>query len=232
MKIPKANFLLPVVFLIILGLFLAVYFIYFARSDGYFAVVNGSPRLEVGDPVYLEQEKAGKVEEVVYAVTDSDRHVIRFSLSHDYSLPMNSSIEIVYSSEGGKGYISIGVEASKDYFQPGDTVFRGSPVALENDEDSSDGKERNLSGDKVVYKIQLMVSSKKIETDDDAFMGMRDIEEMEADGAFKYYSGRLNSLAEAKKLRDSVIELGIKDAFIVPFVGGRRISIQEARDYE
>jgi len=232
MKISKTSFYFPVISLVIAGAALAVYFLFFNSRDVYFMVIEGPPLLQKGDPVMIGQGKSGEVSKVIVSDKGEESHVVGFTMNGGLSIPSNSDIRAVHSTEGGENYISISVVASKDYFRPGDTVASGMPVMQAEENVPSGDVKGNISEQKPVYKIQLMASSHKIDLESEKFKGMGNVEEILVEGTYKYYTEGVNSFKAAKKLRDEVRKKGIGDAFIVPFLGGERISIQEARTFE
>ncbi len=51
------------------------------------------------------------------------------------------------------------------------------------------------------------------------------------DGMNKYMMGNFRDLANAEAFRDDIRKLGIKDAFVVPYIDGSRVTIEEAGKY-
>jgi hypothetical protein len=51
------------------------------------------------------------------------------------------------------------------------------------------------------------------------------------DGMNKYMMGNFRDLANAEAFRDDIRKLGIKDAFVVPYIDGTRVTIEEAGKY-
>jgi hypothetical protein len=51
------------------------------------------------------------------------------------------------------------------------------------------------------------------------------------DGMNKYTVGKFKELEVAEQFRKDVIKLGIKDAWIVPYIDGRRVEMKDARAY-
>ena len=51
------------------------------------------------------------------------------------------------------------------------------------------------------------------------------------DGMNKYMMGNFKDVANAESFRDDVRKLGIKDAFVVPYIDGTRVTIEEAAKY-
>lgn len=52
------------------------------------------------------------------------------------------------------------------------------------------------------------------------------------DGFNKYVIGGFRTVEEAEEFRLDVIDMGIDDAFIVPYIDGIRVSMDEAKEYE
>lgn len=78
----------------------------------------------------------------------------------------------------------------------------------------------------VEFKIQIAASRKKLPTS--TFKGVKDVESLFIDGYYKYYYGSSPSLSGIKKLLPEVKSKGYKDAWVVAFKNGKRISIKEA----
>ncbi|UTD14018.1 N-acetylmuramoyl-L-alanine amidase [Tenacibaculum mesophilum] len=79
---------------------------------------------------------------------------------------------------------------------------------------------------KVMFRIQVAASRKKLSTS--SFKGLENVEYLFIDNYYKYYYGNLPSLSEIKKVLPKVRSKGYKDAWIVAFKNGKRISIKEA----
>lgn len=58
-----------------------------------------------------------------------------------------------------------------------------------------------------------------------------DIVEEKADGFNKYVIGNFRTYEECDAFRKELVTLGIQDAWIVPYIDGERVTIQEANDY-
>ena len=52
----------------------------------------------------------------------------------------------------------------------------------------------------------------------------------EGDGSFKYTAGKCKSMAEAIKLQKKAMEIGFKDAFVVAFYRGQRVSMKRVNE--
>jgi N-acetylmuramoyl-L-alanine amidase len=80
----------------------------------------------------------------------------------------------------------------------------------------------------VKFQIQILTSAKRLQPTAPEFKGIKNVEEYTHNGVYKYLSGTTDSYAEAKVIRDKVIEFGFKDAFIVAFEDNIRIDLAKA----
>lgn len=78
----------------------------------------------------------------------------------------------------------------------------------------------------VVFRIQIAASRKKLSTS--SFKGLENVESLFIDDYYKYYYGNSPSLSGIKKVLPEVRRKGYKDAWVVAFKNGKRISIKEA----
>lgn len=85
-----------------------------------------------------------------------------------------------------------------------------------------------LNPDEIIFKVQIATSSKKLKENDPQFNGLEDIEYYEAGGLFRYTTGKTSSYKQATEIQQFAKEKGFKDAFIVAFKNGKRISLAEA----
>lgn len=81
----------------------------------------------------------------------------------------------------------------------------------------------------LVFRVQLLSSDKKIPLSSEKFKGLQDIWEYKAGNIYKYAAGNCKDLATATKLQTEIREKGYKDAFVVAFKNGERISLSEAK---
>ncbi|AZJ36116.1 N-acetylmuramoyl-L-alanine amidase [Tenacibaculum singaporense] len=78
----------------------------------------------------------------------------------------------------------------------------------------------------VVFRVQIAASRKKLSTS--SFKGLENVESLFIDNYYKYYYGNSPSLSGIKKVLPKVRSKGYKDAWVVAFKNGKRISIKEA----
>ena len=86
----------------------------------------------------------------------------------------------------------------------------------------------NKLNEKLVFKIQIAASKKKIDLKPYNFKGLKSISRTKNEKLFRYYYGSSPNYEKAKILLQFVQNHGFKNAFIVPFLGTRKISISEA----
>ncbi len=82
----------------------------------------------------------------------------------------------------------------------------------------------------LIFKVQLTSSSKKIELTSPKFKGLDNVQVYEGDGSFKYTAGKCKSMTEAAKLQKKAMEIGFKDAFVVAFYRGQRVSMKRVNE--
>lgn len=111
----------------------------------------------------------------------------------------------------------IGKSISKENTE--DFVFEGSLV---------DNKTLKSTQNGLIYKVQIGVYRNKIPNE--TFKGLSPVSEDPYDGGVKYAVGAFKKIAYAKQAKKHVVDLGLKDAFIVAYFNGVRISIQKAQE--
>lgn len=136
------------------------------------------------------------------------------------------------NSENGKVYMASAIyRAFKEYKAEIEGVelniseFDRSLPKPETEEEKEEKKEPT---EPVVYKIQLMASSTKIELKPANFKGLENVQEYEVDGLFKYTIGEVTDYKKAVSLQRTVREEAFPKAFIIAFHEGKRIPISEA----
>lgn len=80
----------------------------------------------------------------------------------------------------------------------------------------------------VVFSVQIAASTRLKPHNSPDFKGVKDIWHYEHGGAFKYVVGKETSLMAAMELQNEMQEAGFKDAFVVAFHKGERISPRQA----
>ncbi|MBL4669453.1 MAG: N-acetylmuramoyl-L-alanine amidase, partial [Flavobacteriales bacterium] len=80
----------------------------------------------------------------------------------------------------------------------------------------------------VVFKVQLATSSKKLELLPQNFKGIKNVEIYNAGGLYRYVVGKETNITDANSLQLRIRNKGYKDAFIIAFSDGKRISVSAA----
>ena len=86
----------------------------------------------------------------------------------------------------------------------------------------TDGKEEGL-----IFRVQIMASVPKLPLDHPLLKGLRDVVLYKDKGLYKYTIGESKKLKEIRKVKKEVQTRGFSDAFIVSFLNGKRINLQE-----
>ncbi len=82
----------------------------------------------------------------------------------------------------------------------------------------------------VVYKVQFMTSGNALKENAREFKGITDYEYYLQRGTYCYTTGSFATAQEAVRHQKAVRERGFKDAFVVAFLDGERISLQKAKE--
>ena len=83
-----------------------------------------------------------------------------------------------------------------------------------------------VENDKPVFKVQLLVSSNMLKSDDNRFKGLTNIESYK-EGLYKYTYGASTNYNEIYRLRKQILDR-FPDAFIVAFKNGNKMDINAA----
>lgn len=84
----------------------------------------------------------------------------------------------------------------------------------------------------VTYRVQFLTSEKELKDGAKDFKGITDYQMYKQDGLFRYTLGNESTVAKAKNIQNDLRKKGFKDAFVIAFYNGKRISLQEARELQ
>ena len=84
----------------------------------------------------------------------------------------------------------------------------------------------------VTYRVQFLTSDKPFADGAKEFKGVSGYEMYEQEGLYRYTMGNEKTIAAAKSIQTSLRKKGFKDAFVIAFNNGKRISMQEARELQ
>lgn len=103
--------------------------------------------------------------------------------------------------------------------QPADNKTVNETISNQVDEDIQD---------KVVFRVQIQTSQKRIPTSSGEFKGMN-VFEYQQDGLYKYTTGQfINNFKSANNLKNDLRNNGFEHAFVVAFLNGERINLEKA----
>lgn len=105
-------------------------------------------------------------------------------------------------------------------------------AAKKEAEEKADARQQEKSGSETIYRVQFASMKSKLSTSDSRFVGLEDVWLYEFDGYWKYCAGLFATQKEASNYVQKVRSLGHKDAFVVVFHNGKRISFEQARALE
>lgn len=97
------------------------------------------------------------------------------------------------------------------------------------EEDVPSNKEAGIV-EGVFYRVQFLTSDKKLAEGDNLFKGVTGYDMYEQNGVYRYTMGNENTLKRAVIIQNEMRGKGFKDAFVIAFYNGKRISLQEARE--
>ena len=130
-------------------------------------------------------------------------------------------------SEDGQVYIASAIYRAVKY-------FKQEMERADNKAKSITAYEKETREEKpeIVFRVQFMSSKARKELDSKKYKELDDLFEYEHQGLYKYTTGKLISYDEALRLQDDIrSSTRYKDAFVVAFREGQRISIDEALDF-
>lgn len=78
-----------------------------------------------------------------------------------------------------------------------------------------------------VFKVQILVGSRKLKTGDSNFKGLTDVECYEENGMFKYTYGASNNYNEIYRLRKDILDK-FPQAFIIAFKNDEKMDVNQA----
>jgi N-acetylmuramoyl-L-alanine amidase len=93
---------------------------------------------------------------------------------------------------------------------------------------SSDTTKKISPKDDIIFKVQFATSSENKPLNSAYFKGMKDVQQYSQGGLYKYVTGNESTPESAMALLGRVHDMGFKDAFLIAFLNGERISPQEA----
>lgn len=84
----------------------------------------------------------------------------------------------------------------------------------------------------VTYRVQFLTSEKELPAEHKNFKGVTGFQCYKQDGVWRYTMGNETTISRAKSIQNELRKKGFKDAFVIAFYNGKRISLQEARELQ
>ena len=121
-----------------------------------------------------------------------------------------------------------GKETSNDAVEKKEIVKEVKPkdVPKIKEEKKKDKSKTKVEG--VVFRVQFATSSKKLTLLPQNFKGIKNVEIYQAGGLYRYVVGKETNITDANSLQLQIRNKGYKDAFVIAFSKGKRISISQA----
>lgn len=148
----------------------------------------------------------------------------------------NAAEEDFLNSEVGKTYLASGIyRAFKKYKLTieGYSTYEDYKAALTNPETAKE-QTKVLEGmpqaENLEFRIQLLATKKRMKLKSKSFDGIDGVEEEKEGEIFKYTVGRFSNFEKAIAKQREVRNGTFKDAYIIAFHKGKRISLPEAMD--
>lgn len=244
----KTPYLIVLVATAVLLIFIGLFFLLGTKSNEYYIVFNDVYGLEVANPVVLEDVIIGKIDDIYFHEDGSGLLMVKLAISNNINIPSRSIARISRSEIIEGNEIRIEIHSSDEYLKSGDTIRNEEfPLSVDSLIELSDKVNNVLQKEfddsvkntqpelvdkkKLVYRIQIFVSSSELNTNSKRFKGLNDVEQVEEGTVYKYYVGEKKHLNEILLLKDSIRNIGFTDAFIVPFMNNKRISMGEANEF-
>ena len=147
-------------------------------------------------------------------------------------LPNPTEEKFIGSADGQEKMAQSMLTAFTNYKNEMEGVFNKiqedkTPEQTKN-EDVPNNSSNQISNTQLFFSVQIATSDKKLSTGATIYNGL-DVKEYYQDNLYKYYSGCfVNDLDAAKNYKVELQEKGFKNAFVIAFLGGERISIEKA----
>lgn len=134
----------------------------------------------------------------------------------------NEEEEKYLMSKEGQDYLASAIyRAIKGYFS----------TLSEEEVEVQKATTREVVENDLCYRLQVATTSAPVTSPQEKFKGKPDIYEFKDGNKYKYMIGKFGTLAEAKQYKES-IKSEYPDAFVVPFNGNNKISMDEAKKLE
>lgn len=143
----------------------------------------------------------------------------------------NKNEEAYLLSEEGTTYMASAIfRAIKQYKA---NVEGGLPqTVIIKREDPKPAEPEPVATSEVVYKVQFLFSDKKLTKLDTKYKTIATFEVEQIPAGYRYLTGKFALYKEAVVYQNELKNKGIKDAFVVPYVDGKRSTLKEATELQ
>ncbi|MDZ7743278.1 MAG: N-acetylmuramoyl-L-alanine amidase [Bacteroidota bacterium] len=153
----------------------------------------------------------------------------------------NSKDEKYLKSEKGQVYIASAIyRAFKEYKKemekdlPEVIVPEHRPVKESETTAAAEDQQRQNSAresetGKIYFRVQFATSAELLRNYQSQFKGLNNVDYYEHNGLIKYTNGNFPSYRDANEHKNSIREIGYKDAFVIAVRDNQRIPLKEAR---
>ena len=177
---------------------------------------------------YVEEQFAYKANRKSRGVKQAPFYVISRtnmpSILVECGFLTNPKEEDYLQTDKGQNQIAMSIfEAVKNYKLSIESSFSLNNIIDSNDINKS---KDNLQLNKVIYKVQIATNLTSI-FNDKKFAGIK-VEEKLVNGIYKYYVGSNTDKSIVDEMKTDLKNNGFKDAFVVAFYNGKRISTKDA----
>lgn len=178
---------------------------------------------------YVEEQFAYKANRKSRGVKQAPFYVISRtnmpSILVECGFLTNPKEEDYLQTDQGQNQIAMSIfEAVKNYKLSIESSFTLNNIIDSNDVNNK--AENNLHLNKVIYKVQIATNLTSI-FNNKKFEGIK-VEEKIVNGIYKYYVGSNTDKSIINEIKTDLINNGFKDAFVVAFYNGKRISTKDA----
>ncbi len=101
------------------------------------------------------------------------------------------------------------------------------PVITEEEIEKAISETETNEYEDVVFKVQILASSKKMDTKPSNFQGLKDVSRDKEGGLFKYYYGDTSDYNKITLMKTFAQEKGYPSAYIVAFKKGEKVKLSQ-----
>lgn len=192
--------------------------------------------LTEGSKVMIDDVQVGTIQNIDFVEGGEGSLITSLRIKSDVHLPGKSIARIIHGRNIQNKFVEIVLNTSEDYYQFGDTIetheFRLSVDSLVDLSHNvmalmEGGNLKSQLAPTIIYAVQLFTSNDDIVLEPSNFKGLNGVYKYRENAMNKYVYGKKDNLGEVKELKLQLKNIGYKDAFIVVFRNGKRISISE-----